>query len=60
MKNEIGETKQEYMTLNVKGLYIQVKFEWEGVVIDVFDKDDEVIESSYCFYHELAIPKEQL
>ena len=43
---------------NTYGTYIQIKFDDEGVVYDIFDKDDEVIqECGYDFYHELGLEK---
>jgi hypothetical protein len=44
----------EYITLEVEGLTIQVKFEGEGVILDVF-KGDEVITSTWRFYDELPV-----
>ena len=43
---------------NTNGTYIQIKFDDEGVVYDIFDKDDEIIEEcGYDFYHELGLEK---
>lgn len=45
---------------NTYGTYIQIKFDDEGVVYDIFDKDDEIIqECGYDFYHELGLEKTQ-
>ena len=45
---------------NTYGTYIQIKFDDEGVVYDIFDKDDEIIqECGYDFYHELGLGKTQ-
>jgi hypothetical protein len=46
--------EERYITLKVWGLEIQVKLEDEGVVLDVFE-GDEVIESTYRFYHEMGV-----
>lgn len=43
---------------NTDGTYVQIKFDDEGVVYDIFDKDDEIIqECGYDFYHELGLGK---
>lgn len=36
------------------GGYIQVKFEDDGIVIDVFDAEGEVINSCWNFYDDVA------
>ena len=47
--------ENRYITLEVKGLTFQVKMEDEGVVVDVFDEDGEVIETTAPFYEDLGI-----
>jgi hypothetical protein len=42
------------------GGYIQVKFDAEGIVIDVFDADGEVINSIWNFYDDVAPIAEEL
>lgn len=43
---------------NTDGTYVQIKFDDEGVVYDIFDKNDEIIEEcGYDFYDELGLEK---
>jgi hypothetical protein len=46
----------EYINLPIPklGLEVVVKMEDEGVVIDVFDSDDEIVETTYKFWDELV------
>ena len=45
---------------NTYGTNVQIKFDDEGVVYDIFDKDDELIqECGYDFYHNLGLGKTQ-
>jgi hypothetical protein len=43
-----------YMELEVEGLKFQVKFDTEGVVLDVF-KGEEVVASTWRTYDELNV-----
>jgi len=51
----IKELLKRYITLEVRGLTFQVKMEDEGIVLDILDEDDEVIETTYKFFDELGI-----
>ena len=42
------------------GGYIQVKFDEEGIVIDVFDADGNNINSCWNFYNDVAPITEEL
>ena len=48
----------EYKVINfTDGSYLQIKFEYEGIAYDMFDSNDEIIESfGYDFYEETVIP----
>jgi len=50
-----------YVDIEHEGLFIQVKLEHEGVVLDVFDKDNDVIKSHYKYYDDMGLtaPKEK-
>lgn len=54
--------KSQYMYLEVNNLMVQVKFENEGVVVDVFDKDDddELLATAYNYYSSLIIPRQNI
>lgn len=45
----------EYRKIELdNGNYLQIKFDVEGIVYDIFDKDDEHIESrGYDLYEEI-------
>ncbi len=47
---------QEYLTLEAEGMIFQVKFDDEGVVLDVF-KNDEVVATTWELYSELGLQK---
>jgi hypothetical protein len=49
-----------YVTLEHNDLLIQVKLEHEGVVLDVFDKENDVIKTHYKYYDDMGLtaPKE--
>lgn len=51
----IKELLKRYITLNVRGLTFQMKMENEGVVLDILNEDDEVIETTYKFFNEFGI-----
>lgn len=53
---KVGCDGDEYITLQLpkSGLEVVVKIEEEGVVVDVFDSDDEVVETTYKFWYELV------
>lgn len=51
----MDELLKRYTTLKVNGLVFQVKVEDEGLVLDVFNEDEEVLESTYKFFHEIGI-----
>lgn len=43
---------------NTYGTYVQIKFDEEGVVYDLFDQNDELIQScGYDFYEDLNLEK---
>ena len=42
------------------GGYIQIKFDDEGIVIDVFDSEGEVINSIWNFYDDVAPIAEEI
>ena len=46
---------KRYITLEVRGLTFQVKVEDEGIVLDIFDEEDEVLETTYKFFNEFGI-----
>jgi hypothetical protein len=51
------EKRREYMTLEYKGILFQVKFDEEGVVLDIFDEIDgeqECVQSTWRWYRELG------
>ena len=57
------EERMEYMTLEYKGILFQVKFDEEGVVLDVFDEIDgvnECVRSTWRWYHELGTAHQEL
>ena len=51
----IKELLKRDITLNVRGLTFQMKMENEGVVLDILNEDDEVIETTYKFFNEFGI-----
>lgn len=55
---KLDDLKGKYVCLEVEinneRYNFQVKFEDEGVVLDIFDKDEEVVETSWRMYNEIA------
>ena len=51
----MNEDKKEYKRLDLPdGGYIQIKFEYEGIVYDRFNVNDELQEEyGYDFYYEV-------
>lgn len=45
----------KYLNLKYKGLDIQVKLDDEGVIIDVFDDNDEVVATTWKTYEDFNI-----
>lgn len=50
----VANVKSEYLFVEVGGLKIQIKAEYEGVVFDVYDpnESDEPVASAHAFYAE--------
>jgi hypothetical protein len=43
---------------NTYGTYVQIKFDDEGVIYDLFDRNDELIQAcGYDFYDDLGLEK---
>ena len=55
MKIDTGKLKNKYVYLPINGgkLTVQVKVDIEGVVVDVFNEDDEVVETTWKMYQEM-------
>jgi len=58
--------QNKYINLSVGDIEVQVKIEHEGIVVDVFqqiypyDPEQEVIATTYKFYHELGVEVKEL
>jgi hypothetical protein len=49
-----------YVYIEHNDLLFQAKLEYEGVVLDIFDKNEEVIKTHYKYYEDMGLtaPKE--
>jgi cytochrome c-type biogenesis protein CcmE len=55
MKNKIAKSlENKYIYLSAGDMEVQVKIEHEGIVVDVFRRE-EIVATTYRFFHELGI-----